>query len=104
MRRGPATWSSWRTALTAVAVSRLLWLGIFIAVLAIDFPKTPLLTGIHDHLVAQINLAVNLIQQHLAQNLEVDFHILPIHEDFSDGQPDRAKVLLFLPSRPNDPE
>jgi Mannosyltransferase (PIG-V) len=52
VRRGPATWSSWRTALAAVAVSRLLWLGVFIAVLAIDFPATPLPTGIRDHLVS----------------------------------------------------
>lgn len=48
----PAASSQLRTALAAVAVSRLLWLGIFIAVLGIDFPATPLLTGIHDHLVS----------------------------------------------------
>jgi hypothetical protein len=50
--RRPAASSFWRTALAAVAVSRLLWLGVFIAVLIIDFPQTPLLTGIHDHLVS----------------------------------------------------
>jgi hypothetical protein len=44
--------SSWGTALAAVAVSRLLWLGVFVAVLAIDFPATPLLTGLRDHLVS----------------------------------------------------
>ena len=48
----PATSSLWGTALAAVAVSRLLWLGVFIAVLAIDFPGIPLLTGLHDHLVS----------------------------------------------------
>ena len=36
----PATSSLWGTALAAVAVSRLLWLGVFIAVLTIDFPGT----------------------------------------------------------------
>ncbi len=44
--------SSWGTALAAVAVSRLLWLGVFVAVLAIDYPSTPILTGLRDHLVA----------------------------------------------------
>jgi len=44
--------SSWGTALAAVAVSRVLWLGVFAAVLVVDFPHTPLLTGIRDHLVA----------------------------------------------------
>jgi hypothetical protein len=44
--------SSWGTALAAVALSRLLWLGVFVAVLAIDFPATPILTGLRDHLVA----------------------------------------------------
>ncbi|HVC41243.1 MAG TPA: hypothetical protein VND54_04625 [Candidatus Saccharimonadales bacterium] len=51
MTRRPAP-SSWGTAVAAVAVSRLLWLGVFIAVLAIDFPSTPLLSGIRDHLVS----------------------------------------------------
>ena len=44
--------ASWRAVLTAVAAARLAWLGIFIAVLAIDFPATPVLTGLHNHLVA----------------------------------------------------
>jgi hypothetical protein len=44
--------SSWGTALAAVVVSRMLWLGVFVAVLAIDFPGTPVLTGLRDHLVA----------------------------------------------------
>jgi hypothetical protein len=44
--------SSWGTPLVAIAVSRLLWLGVFVIVLVIDFPSTPLLTGLHDHLVA----------------------------------------------------
>ncbi|HEY8674332.1 MAG TPA: mannosyltransferase family protein [Candidatus Dormibacteraeota bacterium] len=44
--------SSWGTAIAAVAVSRLLWLGVFAAVLILDFPHTPLLTGLRDHLVA----------------------------------------------------
>lgn len=44
--------SSWSTALAAVAVSRLLWLGIFAVVVAVNFPGTPLLTGIRDHLVS----------------------------------------------------
>ncbi len=48
----PATSSLWGTAVAAVAVSRLLWLGVFIAVLTIDFPGIPLLTGLHDHLVS----------------------------------------------------
>jgi hypothetical protein len=46
------TASSWGTAIAAVAISRLLWLGVFAAVLVIDFPATPLLTGLRDHLVA----------------------------------------------------
>jgi hypothetical protein len=50
----PATSSLWGSALAAVAVSRLLWLGVFIAVLTIDFPGTPLLTGLHNHLVSTI--------------------------------------------------
>ena len=48
----PPPSSLWGTALAAVAVSRLLWLGVFIAVLTIDFPGVPLLTGLHDHLVS----------------------------------------------------
>jgi Mannosyltransferase (PIG-V) len=48
-RRGA---SSWGTAIAAVAISRLLWLGVFAAVLVVDFPHTPLLTGLRDHLVA----------------------------------------------------
>ena len=47
-----ASSSSWPAVLAAVAVSRLLWLGVFAAVLVIDFPHTPLLTGLRDHLVA----------------------------------------------------
>jgi hypothetical protein len=46
------TASSWGTALAAVAVSRLLWLGIFAAVLAIDFSGTPFISGLREHLVA----------------------------------------------------
>jgi hypothetical protein len=48
--RGAA--ASWRTAIAAVAVSRVLWIGVFAIVLVIDFPATPLLTGLRDHLVA----------------------------------------------------
>ncbi len=51
MRRGPAG-SSWSTALAAVAVSRLLWLGVFAVVVAVNFPGTPLLAGVRDHLVS----------------------------------------------------
>jgi hypothetical protein len=51
VNRGPAA-SSWGLALGAVAISRLLWLGVFVAVLAIDFPGMATLTGIRDHLVA----------------------------------------------------
>jgi Mannosyltransferase (PIG-V) len=70
VRRGPATSSSWRTALAAVALSRLLWLGVFIAVLAIDYPSTPLLTGIRDHLVSwdaisYLSIAANGYPAHL---------------------------------------
>jgi Mannosyltransferase (PIG-V) len=44
--------SSWGTALAAVAVSRLLWLGVFALVLALDFSGTPLISGLREHLVA----------------------------------------------------
>ncbi len=61
---------SWRTALAAVVASRLLWLGVFIAVLAIDFPTTPLLTGIREHLAAwdaisYLSIAANGYPTHL---------------------------------------
>jgi hypothetical protein len=81
VRRGPAAWSSWRTALAAVAVSRLLWLGVFIAVLAIDFPSTPLLTGIRDHLVSWDAISY----------LSIASHGYPAHLDYRDA---------FLPGFP----
>jgi Gpi18-like mannosyltransferase len=81
VRRGPATWSSWRTELTAVAVSRLLWLGVFIAVLAINFPTTPLLTGVRDHLVAWDAISY----------LSIAAHGYPAHLDYRDA---------FLPGFP----
>jgi hypothetical protein len=79
--RRPATTSSWRTALAAVAVSRLLWLGVFIAVLAIDFPATPLLTGIRDHLVSWDAISY----------LSIATHGYPAHLDYRDA---------FLPGFP----
>ena len=81
MRRGPATSSSWRTALAAVAVSRLLWLGVFIAVLAINYPSTPLLTGIRDHLVSWDAISY----------LSIATHGYPTHLDYRDA---------FLPGFP----
>jgi hypothetical protein len=59
---------------------------------------------IHYNVVAQMNFAVNLIQQHLAENLEVDCRILPVRKYFSHGQPDRAEVAVSLPSGPYHPE
>jgi len=63
--------SSWGTAIAAVAVSRLLWLGVFAAVIVIDFPNTPLLTGLRDHLVAwdavsYVSIAVHGYPLHLS--------------------------------------
>lgn len=81
MRRGPATRSSWRTALAAVALSRLLWVGVFVAVLAIDFPSTPLLTGIRDHLVGWDAISY----------LSIAAHGYPAHLDYRDA---------FLPGFP----
>lgn len=63
--------SSWRTPLAAIALSRLLWLGVFVIVLVIDFPRTPLLTGLHDHLAAwdaisYLSIAANGYPSHLS--------------------------------------
>ena len=77
----PATSSSWGTALAAVAVSRLLWLGVFIAVLAIDFPGVPLLTGLHDHLVSWDAISF----------MSIATHGYPGHLDYRDA---------FLPGFP----
>ena len=73
--------SSWGTALAAVAVSRLLWLGVFVAVLAIDFPGTPLLTGLRDHLVSWDAISY----------LSIAAHGYPAHLDYRDA---------FLPGFP----
>ena len=66
-----ASASPWGTALAAVVVSRLLWLGVFIAVLTIDFPSVPLLTGLHSHLeawdaVSYLSIAANGYPAHLS--------------------------------------
>jgi hypothetical protein len=79
--RRPAASSLWTTAVAAVAVSRLLWLGVFIAVLVIDFPGTPLLTGIHDHLVAWDAISY----------MSIAAHGYPAHLDYRDA---------FLPGFP----
>jgi Mannosyltransferase (PIG-V) len=73
--------SSWGTALAAVAASRLLWLGVFTAVLAVDFPATPLLTGLRDHLVAWDAVSY----------LTIAAHGYPLHLSYLDG---------FLPGFP----
>jgi Mannosyltransferase (PIG-V) len=73
--------ASWRTVLSAVAAARLLWLGIFVAVLAIDFPATPTLTGLHDHLVAWDAVSY----------LYIAAHGYPAHLDYRDA---------FLPGFP----
>ncbi len=80
MRRGSAA-SPWGTALGAVAVSRLLWLGIFVAVLAIDFPRTAGPAGIRDHLVAWDAVSY----------LSIAAHGYPAHLDYHDA---------FLPGFP----
>ena len=81
--REAAAWprSSWGTALAAVVVSRLLWVGVFVAVLAIDFPGTPLLTGIRDHLVSWDAISY----------LSIAAHGYPAHLDYRDA---------FLPGFP----
>lgn len=73
--------SSWGTALAAVAVSRLLWLAVFVAVLAIDFPATPVLTGLRDHLVSWDAISY----------LSIAAHGYPAHLDYRDA---------FLPGFP----
>ena len=89
MRPRPGT-SSWRTALAAVAVSRLLWLGVFIAVLAIDFPATPLLTGLRDHLVSWDAISY----------MSIASHGYPAHLDYRDaflpGFPLVVRALMLL--------
>jgi hypothetical protein len=85
-----ATTSSWGSALAAVAVSRLLWLGVFIAVLAIDFPSTPLVTGIRAHLVAwdaisYLSIAVN------GYPAQLDYR-----DAFLPGFPLLVRVLMFV--------
>ena len=62
-------------------LSRLLWLGVFVAVLAIDFPGTPLLTGLHNHLVAWDAISY----------LSIAAHGYPAHLDYRDA---------FLPGFP----
>ena len=76
-----ATASLWGTALAAVAISRLLWLGVFIAVLTIDFPGVPLLTGLHDHLVSWDAISF----------MSIAAHGYPAHLDYRDA---------FLPGFP----
>src|SRR5579864_7778978 len=73
--------SSWGVALAAMAVSRVVWFGVFAAVLAIDFPGTPLPTGIHDHLVAWDTVSY----------LSIAAHGYPAHLDYRDA---------FLPGFP----
>jgi hypothetical protein len=67
--------SSWGTALAAVVISRLLWLGVFVAVLAIDFPGTPVLTGLRDHLVSWDAISY----------LSIVAHGYPVHLDYLDA-------------------
>ena len=90
MTRRPAASSLWTTALAAVAVSRLLWLGVFIAVLVIDFPGTPLLTGIHDHLVAWDAISY----------MSIAAHGYPVHLDYRDaflpGFPCWSRALMVV--------
>ena len=62
-------------------MSRLLWLGVFVAVLAIDFPGTPLLTGLRDHLVSWDAISY----------LSIAAHGYPAHLDYRDA---------FLPGFP----
>ena len=82
--------SPWGTALAAVAVSRLLWLGVFVAVLAVDFPSTPLATGIHDHLVAWDAISY----------LSIAVHGYPVHLDYRDaflpGFPLIVRVVMIV--------
>jgi hypothetical protein len=73
--------SSWGTALAAVALSRLLWVGVFFAVLAIDYPGTPLLTGLREHLVSWDAISY----------LSIAAHGYPAHLDYRDA---------FLPGFP----
>ena len=93
---GGAASSLWGTALAAVAVSRLLWLGVFIAVLAIDFPGTPLLTGIHDHLVSWDAVSY----------LSIAAHGYPAHLDYRDaflpGFPLVVRAVMFVDARRRD--
>ncbi len=88
MTRGPA--SLWGTALAAVALSRLLWLGVFIAVLALDFPGTPLLTGLHDHLVSWDAISF----------MSIATHGYPAHLDYRDaflpGFPLVVRAVMFI--------
>jgi hypothetical protein len=85
-----ATTSSWGNALAAVAVSRLLWLGVFIAVLAIDFPSTPLLSGLRAHLVSWDAISY----------LSIAVHGYPAHLDYRDaflpGFPLLVRVLAIV--------
>lgn len=80
MSRRPAA-SPWGTVIVAIAVTRLLWLGVFAAVLVVDFPSTPLLTGIRDHLVAW----------DAASYLSIAAHGYPVHLSYLDA---------FLPGFP----
>ena len=85
-----ATTSSWGNALAAVALSRLLWLGVFVAVLAIDFPSTPLLSGLRAHLVSWDAISY----------LSIAVHGYPAHLDYRDaflpGFPLLVRVLAIV--------
>jgi Gpi18-like mannosyltransferase len=67
--------SSWGTALAAVVVSRLLWLGVFVAVLAIDFPGTSVLTGLRAQLVSWDAISY----------LSIVAHGYPVHLNYLDA-------------------
>ncbi len=86
----PATSSLWGTVLAAVVVSRLLWVAVFIAVLTIDFPGTPLLTGIHNHLVSWDAISF----------LSIAAHGYPAQLDYRDaflpGFPLLVRALTFI--------
>jgi Gpi18-like mannosyltransferase len=86
--RRPA--SLWATVLAAVALSRLLWLGVFIAVLVIDFPGTPLLTGLHDHLVSWDAISFMSIATH-GYPAQLDYR-----DAFLPGFPLLVRAVMFI--------
>jgi Mannosyltransferase (PIG-V) len=88
VNRRPA--SLWVTVLAAVALSRLLWLGVFIAVLAVDFPGTPLLTGLHDHLVSWDAISFMSIATH-GYPAQLDYR-----DAFLPGFPLLVRAVMFI--------